>query len=29
MVQSGHWEVDADRVVGGIGEWRKADMEDS
>jgi hypothetical protein len=29
MVQSGHWEVDADGVVGGIDEWRKADTEDS
>ncbi|KAH4063780.1 hypothetical protein HBH50_186600 [Parastagonospora nodorum] len=29
MVQSGDWEVDADGVVGGIDEWRRADEEDS
>ncbi|KAF2993162.1 hypothetical protein E8E13_000065 [Curvularia kusanoi] len=29
MIRSGVWEVDADGVVGGVGEWRKADMEDS
>ncbi len=29
MVQSGDWEVDADGVMGGIDEWRKADTEAS
>ena len=29
IVQSGDWEVDAEGVVGGVDEWRKADTEDS
>lgn len=28
MVREGHWKVDADGIVGGIEEWRKADTEE-
>jgi hypothetical protein len=28
MVQRGDWEVDANGVMGGIDEWKKADSEE-